>query len=279
MTRLYQSKCCDYDELEAKHNRFLERRKTADVVHAPEVSDNNQSTSKAPQPHSEPASAKRFAETTTSLTKRRRTDTSVDQMHSLFSSSPPMFRPVAHFNDKAWQRKKVRAERTKLAPCAASSQTTQMDASEANGPVTDSPILLCPSSDEEEMAKGVKKSSQPHMKPQNGCVSRSSTRLEGGCEGCRMFYDEPGFNLTKEDLDRLCTHKKGKTKLSPLFSMKTSRLPPLTLTRSGAVGKGREVADRSRLKGDRPLTPEHFWDIDYFPPIRTAGPDTVRKQK
>ncbi|KAJ2689388.1 hypothetical protein IWW39_001516 [Coemansia spiralis] len=29
----------------------------------------------------------------------------------------------------------------------------------------------------------------------------------------------------------------------------------------------------------RPTTPDHFWDIDYFPPINALGVDTFRRNK
>ncbi|KAJ2515240.1 hypothetical protein H4217_005304 [Coemansia sp. RSA 1939] len=81
------------------------------------------------------------------------------------------------------------------------------------------------------------------------------------CEQCRAFYSVPGLVLPNRNPHSLCAHR-SRTKKSK---------------DGGARGSRDSAGPRSEQK--RPTTPEHFWDIDYFPPIRTGGPEILRKSK
>ncbi|KAJ2654624.1 hypothetical protein IWW48_005988 [Coemansia sp. RSA 1200] len=81
------------------------------------------------------------------------------------------------------------------------------------------------------------------------------------CEQCRTFYSVPGLVLPNRNPHSLCAHR-SRTKKS---------------RDGGARGSKDSAGPRSEQK--RPTTPEHFWDIDYFPPIRTGGPEILRKSK
>ncbi|KAJ1935074.1 hypothetical protein FBU59_005500 [Linderina macrospora] len=278
MAKLYKSKCHAFNELEAKYNRLLERRKTVDVVPSLDVSDNNQSTSKVPPPQSEPAAVKRPADHTTP-TKRRRTETTMNNLRSLLSSSPPMFQPMSHVSEGLRRRRKARVGAAKLAPVADSSQTTQMDESDVELLQREKSIVLCPPSDEEPDKPEVRVSSPPHMVLPKSSGVDGNVKLEGGCAICREFYSGPGVVMTKGDLGKRCTHGNSKNKVSPRLPGRPSRAAPLALMPIGAQNKGRIVAPQSRPKGGRQTTPDNFWDIDYFPPIRTGGPEALRKQK
>ncbi|KAJ1667227.1 hypothetical protein IW140_001681 [Coemansia sp. RSA 1813] len=81
------------------------------------------------------------------------------------------------------------------------------------------------------------------------------------CEECKAFYSVPGLVLPKRDPNSLCVHRSRARK-----------------SKDGSVRNSRALeAPRSEQK--RPTTPDHFWDIDYFPPIRTGGPEMLRKNK
>ncbi|KAJ2495786.1 hypothetical protein GGH96_006249 [Coemansia sp. RSA 1972] len=230
-------------------------------------------------------------------TKRARKEPLGVRKPNLLSSPPPplMFRGTkTHrlnqadkrtFHDSAEQR--LRNEATAGVKC--SSQETRMDSSELGMP-SENIIELCPATDDEhsdcdktdgrdqwrEILDHIDVPHQPKHSPSIDVAtsakpsSQRSVDLQrildaiGDCQPCRTFYSMPGLALPKRDPLTLCMHKKkGKSVCSA---------PELVQT------PARNVAPAARSER-RPSTPEHFWDIDYFPAIRTAGPEVLRKSR
>ncbi|KAJ2846433.1 hypothetical protein GGI22_006249 [Coemansia erecta] len=84
------------------------------------------------------------------------------------------------------------------------------------------------------------------------------------CDECKAFYSVPGLVLPKRDPHTLCAHKS---------RSRNSK------DKDGSAQASRRALEAPRSEQKRPTTPEHFWDIDYFPPIRTGGPELLRKSK
>ncbi|KAJ2161765.1 hypothetical protein GGF46_001184 [Coemansia sp. RSA 552] len=178
-----------------------------------------------------------------------------------------------------------------------SSQDTQLDSSDPCLP-SDIMVELCPATDEEDNGGGKgaedsagskgadpwkavldqpqeraaeKASAWVRQNQQAGSSSKAdgkhSEQLQrilsalGDCEQCRVFYKTPGLVLPKRDPSTLCIHgKKGKAK-----AQTPARAP-------GRTGEAPQSEERRH-------TPEQFWDIEYFPAIRTAGPEVLRKRQ
>ncbi|PIA13240.1 hypothetical protein COEREDRAFT_11667 [Coemansia reversa NRRL 1564] len=171
-----------------------------------------------------------------------------------------------------------------------SSQETRLDFSDMDIP-NEAVVELCPATDDEEDGRiaademddanrwqeVIEQPEQGHEKKTEAWVSEvRSERLQrildaiGDCEECRAFYSMPGLALPKRDPSTLCIHRKNKGK-TPI-SLSTPASAPEKAHRAGT----NMHAPKSE---QRPSTPEHFWDIDYFPAIRTAGPEVLRKSK
>ncbi|KAJ2844880.1 hypothetical protein IWW36_005011, partial [Coemansia brasiliensis] len=239
---------------------------------------------------------------TTTPTKKARKEALGTGRHSLLSSPPPL-----HFKGSRTFVQRNEGQRLLFSPEAAiaaggvkcSSQETHLDSSDMCMP-EDSVVELCPASDDgcsspsdsqadtrdswREMLDRIddvpkekhvqQTKSLPKQKQLNQLnkPTEHSVRLQrileaiGDCEPCRAFYSTPGLALPTRDPTTLCTHRKDKGKAG-------SSAPELKQT-------PRQTNRPSTSKSERrPSTPEHFWDIDYFPAIRTAGPEIMRKSR
>ncbi|KAJ1872808.1 hypothetical protein LPJ55_002805 [Coemansia sp. RSA 990] len=233
---------------------------------------------------------------TTTPTKKARKE-SLGARHNLLSSPPPL-----HFKGSrrlGVQRNEGRRLFNPEATCAAagvkcSSQETHLDSSDMCMP-EDNVVELCPASDDEcssprdspvdtgdswrdmldcidaskeKQAQQTEPLPKQQQQQQQGKLPERSVRLQrileaiGDCEPCRDFYSTPGLALPTRDPTTLCTHKGKAASSAPEL-----RTPQRT---------NRPSTSRSER---RPSTPEHFWDIDYFPAIRTAGPEIIRKSR
>ncbi|KAJ2281271.1 hypothetical protein GGH19_004922 [Coemansia sp. RSA 1807] len=230
-------------------------------------------------------------------TKRARKEPTNVRKPNLLSSPPPpplTFRGTkTHrlnhankrtFHDPAEQR--LRNEAAAGVKC--SSQETRMDSSELGMP-SENIIELCPATDDEhsdcDKSNGrdqwreildqmdVPRNQTKRSPPIDSATKPSSQRSVdlqrildaiGDCQPCRTFYSMPGLALPKRDPLTLCMHKKK--------GQSVCSAPELVQT------PVRNVAPAARSER-RPSTPEHFWDIDYFPAIRTAGPEVLRKSR
>ncbi|KAJ2554487.1 hypothetical protein EV175_002569, partial [Coemansia sp. RSA 1933] len=202
-----------------------------------------------------------------------------------------------------------RPHKAEKQPALLSSQETQLDFSDLVLPTEPEVLVeqLCPPSDQEyankaseeqqdelwraavkqEAVEGhekvknwVAKTSEyvdgqitkPKNKMSTGSGVGNSSELQqrileavGDCEECKAFYSVPGLVLPQRDPRTLCGHK--------------------SKSRNGKDGGGassrtsRRALETPRSEQKRPTTPDHFWDIDYFPPIRTGGPELLRKSK
>ncbi|KAJ2743260.1 hypothetical protein GGI20_003888 [Coemansia sp. BCRC 34301] len=128
----------------------------------------------------------------------------------------------------------------------------------------------------------------------------------GDCESCRSFYSVPGVVLPTRDPSTICQHarsgsrkNKGKAAATDWGAMRADGAvvddgpsTPQLGHRSGIMSAPRPMrgptasshptmAPRQPPNSEqrRPTTPDHFWDIDYFPPIKTLGTETFRGDK
>ncbi|KAJ2579183.1 hypothetical protein GGH95_003234, partial [Coemansia sp. RSA 1836] len=128
----------------------------------------------------------------------------------------------------------------------------------------------------------------------------------GDCEPCRSFYSVPGLVLPTRDPSTLCQHasggsrkSKGKAAATDWGAMRAGKAAvddgpsAPQLRHSSAVMSAPRPARGPTASSHppealshppnggqrRPTTPDHFWDIDYFPPIKTLGVETFRKDK
>ncbi|KAJ2082256.1 hypothetical protein H4R24_001702 [Coemansia sp. RSA 988] len=283
----------DFDELEKKmspqYSGGRAKRTNAGVLVSP--------TRAGPA-----VTGQRTAASSITPTKRARKEPNGFRKLNLLSS-PPLFANNGAFGAPTANREHqmtspvlpMTSEPRALAAVAAtgvkySSQETRLDFSDMDIP-TDAVVELCPATDDEEDGKAnmdvmdnadrwqelVEQPEQEHQKSTETWVS--SVRSEmlqrileaiGDCEECRAFYSMPGLALPKRDPSTLCIHRKNKGK-TPI-PLSTPASAPEKAHASGTSIQ----APRSE---QRPSTPEHFWDIDYFPAIRTAGPEVLRKNK
>ncbi|KAJ1721466.1 hypothetical protein LPJ61_006037, partial [Coemansia biformis] len=144
-----------------------------------------------------------------------------------------------------------------------SSQETQLDFSEADLP-SDIGVELCPATDDEGDRGGTQAARERSVELQR------ILDAVGDCAECRAFYSTPGLVLPKRDPSLLCMHRSSRAK-----GKVNMVLAPATPTAGAGAGASAPPAPRSE---QRPGTPENFWDIDYFPAIRTAGPEVLRKR-
>ncbi|KAJ1803297.1 hypothetical protein LPJ56_006993, partial [Coemansia sp. RSA 2599] len=190
-----------------------------------------------------------------------------------------------------------------------SSQETQLDFSDpcfAN----EHAVKLCPDSDEEEGIGGdgdgdkvmwtspVRQPSKPsfsfRLKEQEAESADDSERdssarrrlLEaaGVCDECKKFYSVPELALPKTDLSLLCAHNrsgKGKGKGKGRNSDQDGFKAGVHQTPSHESTGGSRSSRKPTPKSEQRLqsTPDHFWDISFFPDIKTAGPELLRKSK
>ncbi|KAJ1834248.1 hypothetical protein LPJ63_002093 [Coemansia sp. RSA 2711] len=246
------------------------------------------------------------ASDSTTPTKRARKESRTANKPSLFSSPPPLqFRTSnapAPRNSGARQRvfnPDAEAKALGAAGIKCSSQETRLDSSDSGMP-SDNVIELCPATDDEDSGPdgakidanddwrevldrlddvprekaGTADNARANRRPddagpdgQRGAHLQRILEAIGDCEPCRTFYSMPGLALPKRDPSTLCMHRKGKGKgKAPSSAPEPEKTP--------ASGRAPPVAQSER----RPSTPEHFWDIDYFPAIRTAGPEVLRKR-
>ncbi|KAJ1889024.1 hypothetical protein LPJ66_008259 [Kickxella alabastrina] len=82
----------------------------------------------------------------------------------------------------------------------------------------------------------------------------------GDCAQCKGFYSMPGLVLPKRDPSSLCMHKNKRSGGGNGVLAGPATAPP-------------------RSEHARAGTPEHYWDIEYFPEIRVAGPEQLRKRE
>ncbi|KAJ1940116.1 hypothetical protein GGF37_004114 [Kickxella alabastrina] len=82
----------------------------------------------------------------------------------------------------------------------------------------------------------------------------------GDCAQCKGFYSMPGLVLPKRDPSSLCMHKDKRSGGGNGVLAGPATAPP-------------------RGEHARAGTPEHYWDIEYFPEIRVAGPEQLRKRE
>ncbi|KAJ2448820.1 hypothetical protein EV183_005238 [Coemansia sp. RSA 2336] len=227
-----------------------------------------------------------MAADTTTPTKRARKEPFA--RHNLLSSPPPLhFKGSRRLGVQRNEGRRLFNPQATAAGTKCSSQETHMDSSDMGMP--DNVVELCPASDDGcssprgslddtsdswrdildgiDVPKETRAQQIEHPKQQNTLPERTA-RLQrildaiGDCEPCREFYSTPGLALPARDPTTLCMHK-GKA-VSSAPELKT---PQRT---------NQPSASRSER---RPSTPEHFWDIDYFPAIRTVGPEIKRKSK
>ncbi|KAJ2476342.1 hypothetical protein IWW56_004974 [Coemansia sp. RSA 2131] len=232
-------------------------------------------------------------------TKRARKEPLGVRKPNLLSSPPPpplTFRGTkTHRLNQADKRtfhnptveQRLRSEAVSGVKC--SSQETRLDSSELGIP-SENIIELCPATDDEHSDCEDKANGRDQWReildhidaPQNQTKRSPSTDVAtkpssqrsmdlqrildaiGDCQPCRTFYSMPGLALPKRDPHLLCMHKKKGKCIS------SAPEPVQTPARNAPP------AARSER---RPSTPEHFWDIDYFPAIRTAGPEVLRKSR
>ncbi|KAJ1642483.1 hypothetical protein LPJ64_005671 [Coemansia asiatica] len=223
-----------------------------------------------------------------------------------FSSPPKPIRPAASSTDVT--EKPAVAKKMPMV-LVHSSQETQLDFSDpcfAN----EHAVKLCPDSDEEDSDGDRDKvmwtspvrqqSSKPaafllaereRESSDSDCDSdarRQRQRLleaSGICDECKRFYSVPDLALPKSaDLSLLCAHnrsssKSGKGKGKDLGGLKNSvDQTPLS---HGSNSGGRSSSRKQTPKSEQRLqsTPDYFWDISFFPDIKTAGPELLRKNR
>ncbi|KAJ2798634.1 hypothetical protein H4R20_004751, partial [Coemansia guatemalensis] len=247
--------------------------------------------------------AQRTAASSITPTKRARKEPSGFRKLNLLSS-PPLFANNGAFGAPTVTREhqmaspippRTIAPRAPTEAAAAagvkySSQETRLDFSDMDIP-NDAVVELCPATDDEEDGKVdmddmsdadrwqgiIEQPEQGHQKSTEAWVAGvRGERLQrildaiGDCEECRAFYSMPGLALPRRDPSTLCIHKKSKGKT------------PIPLTTPASAPEKAHLSESSMQapkSEQRPSTPEHFWDIDYFPAIRTAGPEVLRKSK
>ncbi|KAJ2730387.1 hypothetical protein IW152_005288 [Coemansia sp. BCRC 34962] len=126
------------------------------------------------------------------------------------------------------------------------------------------------------------------------------------CKLCRSFYSVPGLVLPKRDPATLCQHasgsRKGRGKAAAdrgarhlgnddAVPRDGASAPPLRHYRDATMSAPRPersltsscqsgpIRQPPKSEQRRPTTPDHFWDIDYFPPINALGIETFRRNK
>lgn len=175
------------------------------------------------------------------------------------------------------------------------SQDTQLD--HKSNDAAESEIILCPSSDVEDEGGGNMKVDNTQLQKQNhkdDAVSKHHKDLQrileavGDCQDCREFYSVPGLVLPKRDPTTLCFHGNGRKKRKTVIptaaaaAAAVTETPPSAKESSNTRGAQSE-GPQHRQGRRRPTTPDHFWDIDYFPPIRTdeaiATPSSSSRHK
>ncbi|KAJ2089707.1 hypothetical protein GGI09_006234 [Coemansia sp. S100] len=135
---------------------------------------------------------------------------------------------------------------------------------------------------------------------ENGSVSAQPTPdlqrildAVGDCEPCRSFYSVPGLVLPRRDPSTLCQHGSGSRRSKgkaagapcdgpsamPLRHYRDSMSAPRPERVATSSSRPEPIRQPPRSEQRRPTTPDHFWDIDYFPPINALGVDTFRKDK
>ncbi|KAJ1999819.1 hypothetical protein GGI04_004411 [Coemansia thaxteri] len=211
---------------------------------------------------------------------------------------------------------RVAVERAQI-PALHSSQETQLDFSDPPVPVEDS-ALLCPGTNPSEAeADGANSAWQFMLKtPDKHCsgqeraaaaaesqrvCAQQSPELQrildavGDCEPCRSFYSVPGLVLPKRDPSTLCQHRgRGKGKAADWRALAgkdatanpaSSSMPVASAATAPRPARGPFTSDHDAVRQApkserrRPTTPDHFWDIDYFPPIKTLGLGNLRKER
>ncbi|KAI9505495.1 hypothetical protein GGI25_001001 [Coemansia spiralis] len=251
-------------------------------------------------------------ETPTKRARRNGTGNGSGLPNLLSSPLSSKCRPLLYNKQLEWRKATAASPKTKAEeksavatrasnrPALLSSQETQLDFSELLLP-NEPAVELCPQSDHEssknnedelwktaikQETKGEKKVEAWVGKARENMLLRTESTAAnnsddvadselqrildavGDCDECRAFYSVPGLVLPKRDPQSLCAHSKArKSKDSARKSKDGARKPAAASA----------WAPKSEQK--RPKTPDHFWDIDYFPPIRTAGPEMLRKSK
>ncbi|KAJ1800992.1 hypothetical protein LPJ59_000649 [Coemansia sp. RSA 2399] len=248
---------------------------------------------------------------------RKAADTAGNALPRLLSSplNGPC-RPLLYNKQREWRKAGSKEEKrasTKPAtkprqqpsgkqPLVLSSQETQLDFSDLVLP-TEPAEQLCPPSDQEctndnkkdrrgrdemwraaveqEVVEGnkkvedwVKKTREyvGSSKAESKKASSNNVQTDDGlqrildavsdCDECKAFYSVPGLVLPKRDPHTLCAHRSRSRN-----------------SKDGSAQASRRALEAPRSEQKRPTTPDHFWDIDYFPPIRTGGPELLRKSK
>ncbi|KAJ2466640.1 hypothetical protein GGI02_004310 [Coemansia sp. RSA 2322] len=232
------------------------------------------------------------------------------------SSPPPAASDAASAKTSAAVATRVAVERAQI-PALHSSQETQLDFSDPPVPVEDS-ALLCPGTNPSEAeADGANSAWQFMLKtPDKHCsgqeraaaaaesqrvCAQQSPELQrildavGDCEPCRSFYSVPGLVLPKRDPSTLCQHRgRGKGKAADWRALAgkdatanpaSSSMPVASAATAPRPARGPFTSDHDAVRQApkserrRPTTPDHFWDIDYFPPIKTLGLGNLRKER
>ncbi|KAJ2056869.1 hypothetical protein GGI17_005960 [Coemansia sp. S146] len=113
----------------------------------------------------------------------------------------------------------------------------------------------------------------------------------GDCEPCRSFYSVPGLVLPRRDPSTLCRHASGSRRSKGKAAGVSCDGPSAPLLHHyrdsmsaprperGSTSRPEPTRQPPRSEQRRPTTPDHFWDIDYFPPINALGVDTFRRDK
>ncbi|KAJ2795468.1 hypothetical protein H4R21_005098, partial [Coemansia helicoidea] len=174
----------------------------------------------------------------------------------------------------------ARAPKDLAAGVKYSSQETQLDFSEADLR-SEIGVELCPATDDEDDDDDDEGAAARRREAEQAAQALAQARAAelrrildavGGCAECRAFYTTPGLALPKRDASTLCKHRRASGKGAGK-ACTPSPAPATPAARAAGSTAARPSSER------RPSTPENFWDIDYFPAIRTAGPEVLRKSK
>ncbi|KAJ2697255.1 hypothetical protein FB645_005970 [Coemansia sp. IMI 203386] len=314
MTRKYRAKCREYELLQTKYNRLQSRRPeqagkqgrqlgtaahtgthSVGAVRVATFDDIDELEERMKAPGSSRAkrtsagllvspmrevsrtgAAKTIVEDTTP-TKRVKQNMFDDDIHDLFSSTSGVTKKPVGLKTS----KQPTAVAKMPLVLVHSSQETQLDFSDpcfAN----EHAVKLCPDSDEESAdddrdkvvwTSPARQPSKPAFRlMEQGIESSGSDRdrdarrrlldASGICDECKRFYSVPDLALPKTDLSLLCAHNRsGKGKARDSNQGANSRRPTPKSER--------------RLQS----TPDNFWDVGFFPDIKTAGPELLRKKR
>ncbi|KAJ2720742.1 hypothetical protein GGI07_004423 [Coemansia sp. Benny D115] len=274
MTRKYNSKCHEYEQLLTKYNS-LQALKSSNTNASGRYRNGSGARNTSPvklatfedleelgQAMSAPGcirAKKRAAPVaSTSPTKRVKNEhaPNISYLVNVIAS------PVAVDRQSGQRRLEKQAAKPDV---LGSSQETRMDFSDLCLPVEAEELIeLCPASDVEDEAKAESSGKG------GGDALKRILEAVGDCAECRAFYSVPGLVLPKRDPSGLCGHR-GKKKGRVSYPDTTAR----KASPKAQQQKHEQQPRQRKSEGgwERQSTPDNFWDIDFFPPIRTASPE------